>query len=69
MGAYNDAVSVARQAGQQPPGDYPIHIIVKGRRVTFYGIVNSEADKTMVNVRAREVGGVFGVDNQLMVKK
>ncbi len=54
--------------GMQPVGDYPISIIVKGGRVTLLGLVDAEADKTVAGVRAREVPGSFGVDNQLMVE-
>jgi hyperosmotically inducible protein len=50
-------------------GDYPIHIIVKGGRITLLGVVDSEGDKTLAGMRAREVEGAFGVDNQLAVRK
>jgi osmotically-inducible protein OsmY len=50
-------------------GDYPIHIIVKGGRITLLGVVDSESDKTMAGMRAREVEGAFAVDNQLVVSK
>jgi hyperosmotically inducible protein len=50
-------------------GDYPIHIIVKGGRITLLGVVDSESDKTVAGMRAREVPGAFGVDNQLVVMK
>ena len=50
-------------------GDYPIHIIVKGGRITLLGVVDNEADKTLVGMRAREVEGAFAVDNQLVVIK
>ena len=55
--------------GMQPFGTYPIHIIVKNGRVTLLGLVDNDADKTIVGVRAREVTGVFGVDNDLIVGK
>jgi hyperosmotically inducible protein len=50
-------------------GDYPIHIIVKGGRITLLGVVDNEGDKTMAGMRAREVEGAFAVDNQLVVRK
>jgi hypothetical protein len=53
----------------QPVGNYPIHIIVKGRRTTLMGVVANESDKTMVSFRAREVNGVFGVENELLVRQ
>jgi hypothetical protein len=50
-------------------GDYPIHIIVKNGRITLLGVVDSESDKMLAAVRAREVPAAFGVDNQLVVEK
>jgi hyperosmotically inducible protein len=54
--------------GMEPAGDYPIHIIVKNGRITLLGVVDSESDKTLVGMKAREVTGSFGVDNQLIVE-
>jgi hyperosmotically inducible periplasmic protein len=45
----------------------PIRIIVDRGRVTLAGVVNSEMDKNMAGIRAREVSGSFSVDNQLIV--
>ncbi len=53
--------------GMQPFGTYPIHIIVKGGRTTLLGVVDNESDKTVAGMRAREVSGVFGVENELIV--
>ena len=55
--------------GMEPAGDYPIHIIVKNGKITLLGVVDSESDKTVAGLRAREVPGSFGVDNQLMVER
>lgn len=55
--------------GMQPFGTYPIHIIVKNGRMTLLGLVDNDADKTIVGVRAREVTGVFGVTNDLVVSR
>ena len=46
----------------------PIHIIVDSGRVTLEGVVDSEADKNMANVRANGVPGVFSVTNNLRVE-
>jgi hyperosmotically inducible periplasmic protein len=46
----------------------PIRIIVDRGHVTLAGVVNSEMDKTIAGMRAREVSGSFSVDNQLMVQ-
>ena len=46
----------------------PIRIIVNHGHVTLVGVVNSEAEKTIAGMRAREVPNSFSVDNQLMVE-
>ena len=53
----------------QPLGNYPIQIIVKGGRTTLLGVVLNQSDKQLAGVRAREVPGVFGVENELEVEK
>lgn len=68
-GAYIDAVEFGRFPGTQPLGNYPIHIVVKGGRVTLLGMVSNDADKQIAGVRAREVTGTFGVENELIVEK
>ena len=44
-----------------------IHIIVNRGHVALVGVVDSEADKNMAEIRAKGVPGVFSVDNQLQV--
>jgi BON domain-containing protein len=51
--------------GMQPFGTYPIHIIVKNGRTMLLGVVDSAVDRQLAEVRAREVSGVFAVDNGL----
>jgi BON domain len=66
--AVYDAIYQARRfPGLQPFGVYPIHIIVRNGHTTLYGTVDSAMDKRLAELRAREVGGVFSVDNQLVV--
>lgn len=43
----------------------PIHIIVKGGRITLEGFVNNSGDKAMAEARARAVPSTFGVTNNL----
>lgn len=63
-----DAVSQSRRfPGLQPFGTYPIHIIVRSGHTTLHGTVDTEMDKRMAEIRAREVGGAFSVDNKLVV--
>jgi hyperosmotically inducible periplasmic protein len=47
----------------------PIRIIVRNGKVTLEGVVNSEADKNVANIRANSVSGVFSVTNNLQVVK
>jgi hyperosmotically inducible protein len=47
----------------------PIRIIVKNGHLTLEGIVNNEADKNVVKLRANGVHGVFSVTNNLRVEK
>lgn len=47
----------------------PIRIIVKNGNVTLEGVVDNQADKNMVNIRANSVPGVFSVKNNLRVVK
>jgi hyperosmotically inducible protein len=45
----------------------PIRIIVKNGRVTLEGVVDSDADKNLAEVRAKAVPGSFSVTNNLQV--
>ncbi len=59
----------ARFPGQEPLGNYPIHIIVKGGHITLQGVVGNEMDKNLAGIRAHGVSGAFSVDNELQVEK
>ena len=59
--------SAARFPGAEPVGNYPIMIIVKNGRITLMGEVDSQADKTMAEMKARGVPGAFAVENELTV--
>jgi len=69
MGARYDARQFARFPGMQPSGNYPIHIIVQNGRTMLLGIVDNESDKTVAGFKAREINGVFAVENELVVSK
>jgi hyperosmotically inducible periplasmic protein len=45
----------------------PIHIIVENGQVTLEGVVATEADKNMAELRAKGLSGVFSVTNSLRV--
>jgi osmotically-inducible protein OsmY len=55
--------------GMQPVGKYPIHIIVKNGRTMLLGVVGNTIDRQLAEVRAREVTGVFDVENSLTVAR
>jgi hypothetical protein len=62
------AMSPGRFPGTEPLGDYPLHIIVRNGKITLLGVVDTENDKTVAGMRAREVPGSFGVENELVVE-
>jgi hypothetical protein len=66
---FHGGLGGTRFPGMEPLGDFPIHIIVKNGRITLLGVVDNESDKTVAGMRAREVPGSFGVENELMVEK
>jgi hyperosmotically inducible protein len=45
-----------------------IHIIVKNGNVTLVGIVDTQADKDLTNIRTQGVPNVFAVKNDLVVQ-
>lgn len=54
-----------RYATQSVP---PIHIIVENGRVTLKGVVARQADSDLATLAARQVSGVFRVENELQVE-
>ena len=60
-------LDMARFPGMEPFGTYPVHIIVKERRVALIGVVITEADKAQILLRARLVPHTFGVEDAIMV--
>ena len=46
----------------------PIHIIVKNGRVTLKGVVATQQESQIANVKTRSVSGVFEVKNELRVE-
>jgi hyperosmotically inducible protein len=63
-----ELLDMARFPGMEPYGTYPVHIIVKDRRVALIGVVISELDKTQILVRARLVPHTFSVEDAIMVR-
>src|SRR5687768_8063031 len=66
---FREILDERRFPGMQPVGHYPIHIIVKNGRTTLLGVVANAADRRIAEVRAREVSGVFAVENGLQVSR
>lgn len=56
--------SLFRYAEQAVP---PIHIIVENGHVTLEGVVDTEMDRNIAEIRAKTVPGVFSVTNNLQV--
>lgn len=46
-----------------------IHIIVRNGRLTLEGVVANQMDKSLINIRANGVPGIFSVTNNLLVEK
>jgi len=55
--------------GLEPLGNYAIHVVVKGGRVTLYGRVDNVADRDKATMDARMVFGVMGVENRIEVTR
>lgn len=66
---FREILDETRFPGMQPIGHYPIHIIVKNGRTTLLGVVDNAADRQIAEIRAREVTGVFGVENGLQISR
>jgi len=60
---YGEA-GIPRYANQPIPA---IHIIVKNGNVTLEGVVDTEMDRNIANMRANQVPNVFSVRNNLVV--
>jgi hypothetical protein len=67
QGALRDLTDARLFPGMQPIGVYGIHIIVRNGRTMLLGAVDNAADRQIAETRAREVSGVFEVENALTV--
>lgn len=59
---------MSRFPGMEPYGNYPVHIVVKNRRVTLIGSVANTFDKEALVIRARQVAHTLGLDDLIMVR-
>jgi hyperosmotically inducible periplasmic protein len=62
---YGDEVLSTRYGFQALPS---IHIIVKNGNVRLEGVVANEMDRSVANIRANAVPGVFHVENDLKIE-
>lgn len=62
---YGDSALSTRYGFRALPS---IHIIVRNGSVTLEGVVASEGDKNLINIRANGVPNVFSVTNNLQVE-
>jgi osmotically-inducible protein OsmY len=53
----------------QPLGMYAIHIVVRNGHTTLFGVVDNPGDRQIAEMRAREVTGVFSIENEIEVAK
>jgi len=53
----------------QPLGMYAIHIVVRNGHTTLFGVVDNTGDRQIAEMRAREVTGVFSIENEIEVLK
>ena len=69
LGVLQDLRDERHFQGMQPVGRYAIHILVKNGRTMLLGAVDNAVDRKLAEVRAREVTGVFDVENGLIVAR
>ena len=63
MGIYRDPALQKYSLDPQAP----IRIVIENGNVKLYGVVDSAMDKQIAEMRAREVAGVFSVENHLLI--
>jgi hypothetical protein len=55
--------------GMEPYGTYPVHIIVKDRKLLLVGLLDNDLDKTQLLHRARQVPHTTGIEDAVMVRR
>jgi osmotically-inducible protein OsmY len=63
-----EVFNMARFPGMEPYGTYPVHVIVKHRRVALIGSVASEFDKNSLLIRAKQTVNTLGLEDQVSVR-
>ena len=64
-----ELLDMRRFPGMEPYGTYPVHIIVKDRKVLLVGVLDTELDKRQIFIRARQVPHTTGVEDAVMVQQ
>lgn len=52
-----------------PPGNHPVHIIVKNGNITLEGVLPTTGDRTIAELQANGVQGAFSVTNNIEVEE
>lgn len=58
-----ELLGMARFPDMEPYGNYPIHIVVKNRRVALLGVVGNQFDKEALLIRAKQTPSASGLDD------
>jgi hyperosmotically inducible periplasmic protein len=69
FGVLREVRDERRFPGMQPIGRYPIHIVVKNGRTMLLGNVDNAGDRQIAEARARQVSGVFEVENGILAAR
>lgn len=64
-----ELLDMRRFPGMEPYGTYPVHIIVKDRKLHLIGLLDNDLDKTQVLHRARQVLNTSGLEDAIVVRR
>lgn len=64
-----EILDMARFAGMEPYGTYPVHIIVNNRKVLLIGLLDTDLDKSQVLFHARQVPSTLGLEDAITVRR
>ena len=63
-----ETLDMLRFPGMEPYGNYPVHIIVKNRKLLLVGVVDSAFDKQALILRARSVPHTLGLEDGVLIR-
>ena len=64
-----EVLDMRRFPGMEPYGTYPVHIIVRDRKLHLIGLLDNDLDKTEVLHRARQVLSTSGLEDAIVVRR